>query len=170
MLPAVRVAYASQPESLLQSMSTGLWIIAGLSPLVAGLKALLLGGVGWAVLVLAGALPRFRTLVSTALYGEALLAVQGLWVALVLHLREGDRLTRPADLMVFTGLDVFVQDATSPLAALARGVSPFHAAWVVLLAVLFTYAARTTWRRGTSAALACWVVAIGLSALRSVAG
>jgi len=110
MLPVVRVAYQDQPDPLLQAVSTGLWLVAGFAPLVALAKALLLGGVGWAVLVLVGVLPRFRTLVSTALYGEALLAVQGLWVALVLHLRGNASLTEPADLMVFTGLDIFVRD------------------------------------------------------------
>lgn len=169
MQPLVGAAYASQPEALQATMRTGLWVVGVLSPVIAAVKAGILATVAWAVLVLTGMrAPRPRSLVSAVLLGEVLLAVQGLWVAFILHLRGTDRLAVPADLMVVTGLDALVTDPSSPLAALARGVSPFHVAWVVLLALLFAALARASWLRGAVAAATCWVVMVGVAVLRAV--
>lgn len=166
-LPLVRLAYAGR-AALLPTVTTGLWIMAILSPITAVLKGLLLGGVAWAVVVLTGAQARYRSLVSAVLYGQVILALQGAWVTVLLWLRGTAGLHQPADLMLSTGMDAFVHDPSSVLAAVARCVTPFYCAWFIFLTVAVAQAARRGWWRGAVAAGVLWILVTGLGVTRAL--
>lgn len=166
-MPLVRLAYAGRPELLLPA-TEGLWAMALLSPVTILLKGLLFGGVAWAVMVLAGAHIRYRTLTSAMLYGQVILGLQGAWLTLILWLRGGAALQQPSDLILPAGLDALVSDPSSPLAALARGITPFYCAWFVFLTVVIGRAARRGWWRGALAALTVWTLVTGLGVVRAL--
>jgi hypothetical protein len=166
MMPLMRSAYAGKPE-LLPTVTYGVWAVTLLSPLTTLVKAAVLGGVAWAVLVLTSVEARYRSLVSMVVYAQIILALQGAWIVALLWLRGRSHLLAPGDLMVSTGPDAFVRDPTSPLAALARGVGPFHVAWVVLLALGFAAISRRSWKRTSVAAIAVWMMAVGMTVVRA---
>lgn len=154
-------------EPVAAAMRAPLRLLALLAPIIATVKGVVLGGVAWAVLVLVGAMPRFRAVVSAVLYGEALLAVQGVWIGFVLQMRAGDgTLTRP-DLLVPSGLDALGLPSSPAVAALVQGLSVFHLAWILVLGVAFAHAASTTRPKGAVAALAVWCLVVGLGVLRA---
>jgi len=141
-------------------------LLAILAPIVAVAKGVVLGGVAWAVLVLVGAMPRFRSVVSAVLYGEAVLALQGVWIGFVLQLRAARGTLMRPDLHVPSGLDAWGVPSSPAVAALVQGLSVFHLAWIVVLGLAFTHAAATTRSNGLVAALAVWCLVVGLGVLR----
>lgn len=154
--PLAEVAFRSQPEALAATLRTGLWVAAAATPLVALAKGVGLGGVAWAVLVLGGKSPRYRSTFAIAVAGELILAVHGLWIALLLWARGVGAIASPEDLRVPTGLDVLFPDPATALGAIAGSVTPFHVAWVLFLAWRFGRAGGSrAW--GSLAAMACWV-------------
>ncbi len=166
-LPLVHVAYAGRPE-MLPATTMGLWAMAVLSPLSALLKGTVLGGVAWSVMVLTGARPRYRALMSAVIYAQVIFGLQGAWVTSLLWLRGTAALHRPSDLLLPTGLDVFVSDPGSALGAVARSVTPFHAAWFLFLTVVAARVARGGWWRGALAAGAIWSLVVGLGVVRAL--
>lgn len=166
-VPLVRAAYAARPELLLATV-TSLWAMAALSPLAALLKGVALGSVAWAVMVLTGVQVRYRALTSTVIYGQVILGLQGAWVTALLWMRGPGALHRPSDLILPTGLDALVSDPSSPLGAVARGVTPFYCAWFVFLTVVFARAAGRGWWRGALATLLVWTSVTGLGVVRAL--
>lgn len=166
-IPLVRVAYASRPE-LLATATTGLWILTVLAPVAALLKAVVLGGVAWSVLVLTGAAMRHRPLMSAVLYGQVILVLGGAWTTALLWIMGTGRLHQPSDLVIPTGLDGFVADPSSPLGVLARGITPFHVVWFLFLAAVMARSARGGWWRGSLATFVVWTLVTGLGVIRAL--
>lgn len=166
--PLMEVALQSQPEALAATLRAGVWIAAAATPLLALAKGVVLGGVAWAVLVLGGKSPRYRSTLAIVVAGELILGVQGLWIALLLRARGAGAITSPEDLSIPTGLNAIYPDPTTPLGALAGSVTPFHAAWIIFLAWRFTLAEGSRpW--GALAAAACWIPGPLVSVLRILA-
>lgn len=164
--PLMSLAYAEQPDTL-RLVRTGLWTLGLLAPVMLVLKAVLLGGIAWAVLVLMNLEATYKAVVSTLLYSEVVLGLQGVWMVCILWLRGSGGISGPEDLVVHTGLDAFVADPTSAWASLGRGVGPFHALWLWALVAGFCAIARTDWRRAVPPALAVWVVGMGMGLVRA---
>lgn len=118
-----------------------IWLMAVLSPLLMGGKAAVLGVLSWSFLVVLGREIRLRSLVSVLLYGEAILALQGVAIVTVLNFRGPGAVASPGDLYVPMGLDALVSTAVPVLEALARGTTPFHVAWAVFVAAGLTQVA-----------------------------
>jgi len=165
--PLVRVAYSARPE-LLPTVLAGLWTMAALSPLFALLKGAALGAVAWAVLVLGGAEARLRSVVSTLLYGQLFLVLQGTWMTVLLWLRGTDHLRAPADMLMPTGLDFLFPDPTTVMGAVARGVTPFHVAWVIFCAVVIARVGGASRWQSAFAAASVWMFVVGLGVVRAV--
>lgn len=143
------------------------WLLALAAPLGAALKGLLFASMAWAVLVLLGGRPTARPLISALFYGEAILAVQGLWVtgaALVWSLPApgpGSALPVPS------GLDAWVGASSGTLLTVAQNVTPFHLAWVIFLTLAFTRQGAVSWKRGLGTAVLLWGLSTGLAILRT---
>lgn len=170
MIPLAEAAYREQPAALTATVRTGLIIAAGAAPLLAIVRGSILGGIAWAVLVLWGSDPAYRRSWAILLAGELILAVQGAWMAIVLHLRSAAAISSPGDLEVTTGLNLFFPDPTTPVGALAQSVTPFHLAWFLFLAWRLAALAEGRWERGVAAALACWLPVPLMSLLRAWGG
>jgi len=165
--PPTEAAFRSQPEALAATLRTGLWITAAAAPLVALGKGAVLGAIAWAVLVLGGKTPRYRSALAIVVTGELILAAQALWIALLIRVRGLAAISSPEDLRIPTGLDLLFPDPTTPLGALAGSVTPFHAAWVLFLAWRFGRAVGApVW--GVVAALACWMPGALVDILRTL--
>ena len=161
------MAYAGRPE-LLPTVVAGLWLMAGFSPLVSLAKGLVLGGVAWSCIVLSGAEVRFRSLVSTLLYAQVFLVLQGTWMTALLWMHGIDRLHTPADMLLPTGLDLFFPDSTTVMGAVAHGVTPFHLAWLLFSAVVIGRLAEGSKWRGGLAATSLWMLLVGLGVVRAM--
>jgi len=166
MAPLVRSAYAGH-TALLATVYFGMGLVAVLSPLTTLLKCAVLGGAAWAVLALTGAEVRYRAAVSLLAYAQTILAAQAAWVVALLWLRGPGRIGAPEDLVLTTGLDVFVADRTSPLAVLAHAIDPFQLLWVTAVALGFAGLARTGRGRGALAAVAVWALAVAVPVIRA---
>lgn len=146
------------------SLSPGaLWTLAMLSPVVALAKGLFLAAMAWALLVLWSAPARFVRVLSAVLYGEAILALQNLWIAGVVAARGRFDPTDP----VHVGLDAVVGSGHPVLLAVARGVTPFHLAWIVFLALALAPRRDGPRWKGWAVACALWATTAGLLALRA---
>lgn len=167
--PLLPGAYAGQAPEILRGVRKGLWVLVAVSPILGLAKGLALTGMAWSLLLLLGAEARFRALLSVTLFGELVLATQGLWIVCVLRLTGGAG-AGEGDPRVFTGLDIILDDPSSPLGAMASAVTPFHAAWVLFLAWGFASLSRGGRVRGTAAALLCWGLSAGTGVLRALAG
>ncbi len=168
--PLLPGAYAGQAPEILRGVRTSLWVLVAVSPILGLAKGLALTGMAWSLLVLLGAEARFRALLSVTLFGELVLATQGLWIVGVLWLRGGGAGAGEGDLRVFTGLDIILDDPSSPLGVMASAVTPFHVAWVLFLAWGFASLSRGGRARGAAAALLCWGLTAGTGVLRALAG
>jgi hypothetical protein len=147
------------------AMAGILWVLAALSPGLALARSALLALVAWAVLILLGSAPRYRSILSAALYGEVILALQAPTTLVTLLLMGGPR---PGAVPVPTGLDLLVGEHGPALLALARGVTPFHIAWVAFLAFAIASCARAPRARGLLVALILWSGMVGLGVARSL--
>jgi hypothetical protein len=116
------------------------------------------------VLILVAEGARFRVVTSAFLYGEVILALQGVWIAAVLHARGVGHVSEPLDLRVVSGIAELLGDAHPALLALTQGASVFHLAWITFLALALASAAKTTRVRGFAAAWTAWslITAIGV--------
>jgi hypothetical protein len=168
MHPMVRAAFAGQPSGVGTGMQSWLWLLAVLSPALALAKALTLGAAAWAVLVLTAEGARFRVVTSAFLYGEVILALQGVWMAAVLHVRGVGSVAEPLDLRVASGIADFMGDVHPALMALCQGSSVFHLAWMTFLTLALAFAARTTKVRGFVAACTAWSLMTGIGVIRAL--
>jgi hypothetical protein len=168
--PLLPGAWAGQAPEVIRGVRTGLWVLVAVSPILGLARGLALTAMAWSLLLLLGAEARYRALLSVTLFGELILSTQGLWIACVLRMRGVGGTAAPEDLRVFTGLDILLDDPSSPLGALASAVTPFHAAWAVFLAWGFSSLSRGGRVRGAAAAALCWGLAAGTGILRALAG
>jgi hypothetical protein len=159
---ALAVGPAGPPPEALRAW---IWVIAMASPLIAVVKGGVLALVAWALLVLIGAPSAFRPVLGALLYGEAILSLQGPALLLTLLLQGG---ARAGGVPVPTGLDVLVDPAHPVLLSLARGVTPFHLAWVAFLALALAACAGTSRARGLAVSGALWFMVVALAVLRAV--
>lgn len=152
-----------------RTLAVVLWATAALSPLLVGARALILALLGWSGLVLGGRDARFRPLLSVFLYGEAILALQGVAMVLVLHLRGSGSVTGPADLHVPLGLDALVASEMPWAAGVAQTLSPLHLAWAGFVWVALRRSAGLS--SGTSAAVTAmaWTFVAALAVIRALA-
>lgn len=165
--PLVLSAMASQGAEVAQGTLLVLGIVALMAPLVHLLKAGLLVALGWAVLVLANSQRRIRPMLSVLLYGEAILAAQGVLQALYLHYATGGSPTSPADLQASLGLAAFVP-ATSPgLLAVAQSFSVGHFLWFGFLVIALRRCDGPELRPSFGLALFFWGVMVAFSAARA---
>jgi hypothetical protein len=148
-----------------EALRAWIWVIAMASPVIAVLKGGVLALVAWALLVLIGAPSGFRPVLGALLYGEAILSLQGPALLLTLLVQGG---ARPGGVPVPTGLDILVDPGHPVLFSLARGVTPFHVAWVGFLALALAACAGTSRRRGLVVSAALWSMLVALAALRAV--
>lgn len=146
-----------------------LWVAAIFSPLLMGGKALILAGASWSLIALLGRDVAFRPLLSIYLYGEALLSLQGVAAALVLHLGRSGSVSSPEELYVPMGLEELVPPGSDVLAALARGGTAFHLAWFVFLAVALVRVVGLSRGAGAGAAAASWLLVLSVTGLRALA-
>ncbi len=169
-LEPVLGAAAGQGEAVASVMRSSVRLLALLAPVFTMIRGGALSCVAWAVLVLIGAAPRFRCVASAVLYGEAVLALQGLWISLVLQVRAAGGTLSRHQLHVASGLDGLGVPSSPAVAALVQGLSVFHLVWLLLLCLAFAHAATTTRLRGAVAALAVWSLVVGLTVLRAALG
>lgn len=165
--PLLLSAMASQGAEVAQGTLLVLGIVAVMAPLVHLLKAGLLIALGWAVLVLTNSRRRIRPILSVLLYGEAILAAQGVLQALYLHLATGGSPTSPMDLQASLGLAAFVP-ATSPgLLAVAQSFSVGHFLWFGFLVIALRRCDGPEPRPSFGLALFFWGVMVAFSAARA---
>ncbi len=166
--PVLRDAVLARTPENAGRMQALLWVVALATPLTAGAKAAVLGGVAWAVLVLLGAAPRLRATVSAILYGEVILALQGIWMVATLLVIGGVGL-HPVDLTgVSAGLDSVIPDRFVVLDAIGKGVTPFHVAWAFFLVVALSALARTSRLRAGVTVAVLWGGVVGVGVLRAL--
>ena len=145
------------------------WVSGLLAPVVSGLKGLILGVLAWSVLVLAGRERGLRLLVSAFLYGEAVLALHGVAMVSVLHLRGPGGVTGPEDLYVPMGLEGLAPADAPVLQALARGATVFHGAWALFLVLALVRSARLSPSTAALVAAGAWALLLLVTALRAAA-
>lgn len=166
MRPAFRHALGGAPGAA-AGVEFLLWFSALVTPLLALGKALALGAMAWAVLVLSGREVPFRPVVSLLLYGEAILASASLYLAGVYYLRGVETLRTPADLQVVQGIDLFVPSASPTVAAMLQTGSLFHIVWFGFLALGLTKVARVSRGLGVTAAVVLWAALVAFAGLRA---
>ena len=165
--PLVLRAIQGEQPGAAATMELMLWLAALAAPLIMLAKAALLTVLGWAVLVLANAAPRWKPIFSVLLYGEAILMFQGVAVAVLVHLTTGGNVTSAQDLQVPLGLSAWVTPATPVFWAVAQSVTVFHLGWAVFVAA----ASRRCFGLGSAAsaalALFFWGAVLVLTAART---
>ena len=165
--PLLLSLMGDQGAEVTRGMVLMLWLLALIAPVVQLLKAGLLTALGWAVLVLTNSERRIRPILSVLLYGEAILAAQGVLLALYLHLTTGGSVASPTDLQVSLGLAVFVP-ATSPfLVAIAQAFSIGHFFWFAFLVMALRRCNGPEVRPAVGLALFFWGVTVAFSAARA---
>lgn len=128
-LPADQLAAAGAVEF-------SLWIVALFAPAFQLVRAVALGVLAWALLVLADSARRFRAILSIVLYGDVILSVQGLLLAFYLHLTTGGG-AGPQALQAPFGPAVFVPTSRPVLFAVAQSMTFVHVAWLAFLMIAF---------------------------------
>ena len=161
--PLVLSAMASQGAEVARGTLVVLGAVALLAPLVHLLKAGLLTALGWAVLVLANSRRPVRPMLSVLLYGEAILAAQGVLQALYLHWATGGSPTSPADLQANLGVAAFVPATNPGLLAVAQSFSVGHFLWFGFLVIALRRCDGPELRPSLGLALFFWGVMVAFS-------
>ena len=125
------------PPEQAEAVGTLFWGSAVLAPFLMLAKAGVLAVVGWALLILANSERRLRSLYSVLLYGEAILAAQGVFAAILLRATTGGAVRSPEELKAALGLAALVPASSPVLQAAASGFTLMHAAWFAFLYVGF---------------------------------
>jgi len=168
MQPAITAALqASQPAGA-ANVSFWLWLTALFAPVLTLLKALILTAVAWSVITLIGNEARFRTLLSLNVYGQAILALSPLFTVIVLHIRGLEAITSPDALLVSQGIDLFIDERSSPiLLGLAQQGTIFHAGWFAFTAWCLRRATRLSLGTSLVVTTILWCGGLLVSILRS---
>lgn len=110
-----------------------LWLSAAISPLAHAGKALALALVAWALIVLQGREPDLRTLISALLFGELLLALDGLLMAGWMQAVPAEAWLDEGRLAAPLTLGHYLAPAANRWMALLGGLSLLHIAWAGLV-------------------------------------
>lgn len=167
MRPLVWTAMEGQEPDVVRGVVFLLGVVALVAPLIHLLKASLLTALGWAVLVLTNSERRIRPILSVLLYGEAVLAAQGVLLALYLHLTTGGNVASPAELQVYPGLAAFVPATRPLLLTIAQAFSIGHFFWFAFLAMALRRCDGPEVRPALGLALFFWGVTVVFSAARA---
>lgn len=167
MRPLVWASMEGQEPEVVRGVVFLLGVVGLVAPLVHLLKAGLLTILGWAVLVLTNSERRMRPILSVLLYGEAILAAQGVLLALYLHLSTGGSVASPAELQVFPGLAAFVPATRPLLLAIAQAFSIGHLFWFAFLVMALRRCDGPEARPALGLALFFWGVTVAFSAARA---
>ena len=165
--PLLLSSVPAEQAGVAKGMEVLLWAIALAAPLIQLFKAGLLTALGWAVLVLVSSSRRIRPLFSVLLYGEAILAMQGVLLAVVLHFTTGGSVSSPQDLQVSLGPAAFVPPSRPVLMAVAQCLSVFHLVWFAFLLVALRRCDTPEPRPSAALAFFFWGVVIAFAAARS---
>lgn len=157
---------AAMPAEQAQYAGALVWINAVAGPLLQGIKALLFAALAWGLLVLTNADRPLRLIFSVLLYGEAILAAQGVVIALFLRFTSGEAMPTLQDLQAGFGLAALVPATSPALVAAAQNVTLLHAAWFAFLCTGFRRVVGLgRWSAAGLAAL-FWCILVGLAAAR----
>lgn len=157
---------AAMPTEQAQYAEALVWLGAVAVPLLNGLKALLFAAFAWGILVLANVDRSIRSIFSVLLYGEAILAAQGIVIALFLRLASDGSAPSPRDLETSFGLAALVPATRPALAAAAQNVTLLHTAWFAFLCTGFRRVVDLSpWSAAGLAAL-FWFILVGMGAAR----
>ncbi len=154
------------PADAVEAVAGIFWAMAVLAPLVILAKAGVLAVVGWAVLMLVNSERRLRPLFSVLLYGEAILATQGVLAAVFVRATSGTP-TSPEDLGAAMGLAAFVPASHPVLQSMASGVTLMHIAWYVFLYLAFRRVVEIERLAAGGLAALFWIGLIGLAGARA---
>lgn len=143
------------------------WLGAVAGPVLNGLKALAFAAFAWAVLVLTNTDRPVRPIFSLLLYGEALLAAQGILMAIFLRFTTDGVAPSPEDLQTGFGLAALVPATRPVLAAVAQNLTLLHVAWFAFLCTGFRRVVELGWWSSAGLAAFYWgaLVAMGLARL-----
>lgn len=125
------------PPEQIDAVGVLFWGSAVLAPFLMLAKAGVLAVVGWAVLILSNSDRRLRSLYSILLYGEAVLAAQGVFAAILLRATTDGAPHSPEDLKAALGLAALMPADSPVLQAMASGLTLLHVAWYAFLYVCF---------------------------------
>lgn len=165
--PLLQSLMGDQGPEITRGMTFVVWFLALIAPVVQLLKAGLLTVLGWTVLVLTNSERRIRPIFSVLLYGEAILAAQGVLLALYLHLTTGGSVASPGDLQVSLGLAAFVPAMNPLLLAVAQVFSIGHFCWFAFLVMALRRCDGPEVRPSLGLALFFWGMTMAFSAARA---
>lgn len=166
-LRPVFVGGASGGDAAAATMEVFFWALLALTPLIALVKAGLLAAGAWSVLAFGGVTARARQLLSVFLYGEAIMALRGVFAAVYTHVSLARGVARDA-LGSPVGLAGLVSPDQIALAAALQSVSLAHVAWATFIALALRETLDVSLRRSAVLAAGLWVAVAGASALRAV--
>ena len=151
------------PAEQVEGVAVLFWAAASLAPVLVLLKAGVMAVLGWAILTLANSERRLRILLSVLLYGEAILAAQGIFAAGVVRVFHSGDSPSPENFSTAIGLAAFVPSSHPVLQAMAGGATLLHVAWCAFLYIAFRRAVEL--KRLPAGALAAlfWAAIIGLA-------
>ncbi len=129
---------------------------------------LLAAGIYYLVLVASGLSPRFKGLMSVAVFSTSVAFLQTLVTVVVLRMRGAAAVQTPADLQVSFGLDLmfpveFLQ-AHPALTAVLRGIGPFPIWALFVTAVGLMTLEKVPRGKAWTAAVVAWVVGLAVGA------
>ena len=161
-------AALADDSSAAQGVAFAFWLSGALSPLVALVQALLLGAAAWAMLTLGGTLVRFGRLLTVLLAGQVLLSLDNLFIAAVLLVRGIAAVTKPADLWVPQGLDIFFSVGSPVAQAIAGNVTLFHVAWFAFLVAALPHTIGVSRRAAIAVGIATWDGMLAVAVARAL--
>ncbi len=143
------------------------WAMTILAPVVLLTKAGLLTALAWSLLALLEREARFRQLLSIFLYGEAIVALRGVFGPLYLRLAGGAGEPSGAALTNALGLSSLVSPDRPALVAAAQTVSLAHLAWAIFVSLAIGNALALRVRSAAALAAALWAAVVATAALRA---
>ncbi len=168
MRPALAQALASRGQAVVANAIFLVWLAAVLSPVFALAKAAALTATGWALATLGGRDGRVRPLLSLLLFGQVVILARDIFVAAVLYWRGLDAIAAPSDLLVPTGLDLFVPNLGSVARAITQVTGVFDLLWLAFMVLGLERVLRLRRRDAVLGAGALWTVRVAFSILRGM--
>jgi len=164
-VPLVAIALAGRPASAASLVQGWMWAMAALAPFILGGRALLWAVATWALLALGSRVNSARVLMSIFLYGEVLLAVHGLLLALFFQwtAEPGAVGLSFADPL---SLAAYVPSDHGPWGGLVKHLSLVQAVWVAYVGLAGRRVLGLGTRGAWTLALTLWVGTVALSTVR----
>lgn len=142
------------------------WLGAVAGPFLNGIKALVFAALAWAVLVLTNIDRPVRPIFSLLLYGEAVLAAQGIVMAVFLRVATDGTISSPEELQTGLGLAALIPATRPALAAAAQNLTVLHLAWFLFLCTGFRRVVELGPWLSAGLAATYWVLLVGLGLAR----